>query len=72
MPTHEKLFAVGKMAQMPLLTSVFLGSVGPWVGEFVGFIIIVICSPTQQNLVIIANMPSTRNSLYIWEQTGTN
>ena len=27
-PTHEKLFAVGKAAQMPLLTSFLLGWVG--------------------------------------------
>ena len=29
----------------------FLGSGWPWVGEFVGFILVFICFPTQQNLV---------------------
>ena len=43
------------MAQMPLLTSFFLGLGWPWVGEFDGFIIIVTCFPTQQNLVYIPN-----------------
>ena len=38
-------------AQMPLLTYVFLGLGWPSVGEFVGFIIMLICSPTQQKLV---------------------
>ena len=36
---------------MPLLNLVFLGLDWPWVGEFVGFIIITICFPTQQNEV---------------------
>ena len=39
------------MAQMPLLNLIFLGLGLPWVGEFVGFIIIFICFPTQGNLV---------------------
>ena len=41
-PTHEKLFAVGKkVAQRPLFNLIFfLGWGWPWVGEFVGFIII--------------------------------
>ena len=47
---NEKLFAVGKMAQMPLLTYFFLGWVGLGFGEFVGFILIFICLPTQQDL----------------------
>ena len=36
---------------MPLLTYFFFGWVGPWVGELVGFIIIFIGVPTQQNVV---------------------
>ena len=47
MPTHKKLFAVGKsvrcgkeVAQMPRFNLFFLGLGWPWVGEFVGFIII--------------------------------
>ena len=30
---------------------IYLGLGWPWVGEFVGFIIIFVCFPTQQNLV---------------------
>ena len=30
-------------------TQIFLGLSWPWVGEFVGFIIIFTCLPTQQN-----------------------
>ena len=36
---------------MPILTIFFSGWGWPWVGEFVGFIILFICLPTQQNLV---------------------
>ena len=36
---------------MPLLTYFFLELGWPWVGEFVGFIIMCIFFPTQQNLV---------------------
>ena len=39
------------MSQMPLLTYFFLGLGWPWVGDFVGFIIIFICFPTQENLL---------------------
>ena len=41
-PTHEKRFAVAKkVAQMPLLTWwIYRGLGWPWIGEFVGFIII--------------------------------
>ena len=46
-PTHEKLPSCGKtVAQMPLLTKYFLGLGWPWVGEFVGFIMIFACFPT--------------------------
>ena len=40
-----------KVAQMPLLTLIFLGLGWPWVGEFDGFILIFTCFPTQHNLV---------------------
>ena len=40
-----------KVAQMPLLTYFFLGFGWPWVGEFVGFVVIFICFPTRHNLV---------------------
>ena len=44
-PTHEKMFAVvnsGPNANLPNFS---------WVGEFVDFIIMFVCFPTQQNLV---------------------
>ena len=61
-PTHEKLFAVGKkVAQRPLFNLIFfLGWGWPWVGEFDGFIIIFICFPTQQNSVV-SQTPYTRH-----------
>ena len=39
-PTHEKLFAEGKTASNATFNLIFLGLGWPWVGEFVGFIII--------------------------------
>ena len=48
--THEKLFAVGKSGPHATFNLLFLGWGWPWVGEFDGFIIISICSPTRQNL----------------------
>ena len=51
-PTHEKIFAVGKSGgRNATFNLIFLGLGWPWVGEFVGFIMIFICFPTQQNLV---------------------
>ena len=51
-PTHEKIFAMGKkVAQVPPFNLFFLGSGWPSVGEFDGFIITFILFPTQQNLV---------------------
>ena len=49
-PTHEKLFAVGKSGPIATLNLV-LGLGWPWAGEFVGFIIMFPCFPTQHNLV---------------------
>ena len=47
-PTHEKLFAAGKCGPNAMV----LGLLGwPWVGVFVGFIVILSCFPTQQYLV---------------------
>ena len=48
---HEKIFAVGKSGPIATFNLFFLGLGWPWVGEFVGFIIILTCFPTQQNLV---------------------
>ena len=53
-PTHEKLFAVGKSGpKCHFLAYFFLGLGWPRVGEFVGFTIICtrLCFPTQQILV---------------------
>ena len=53
-PTHDKSFAVGKSGPNATFDLILLGlGLGwPWVGDFVGFIIIFICFPTQHNLVI--------------------
>ena len=51
-PTHEKIFAVGNSGPHATFNLFFLGLGWPWVGELVGFIIIVTLFPTQQNLVI--------------------
>ena len=51
-PIHEKIFAVGKSGPSnATFNLVSLGLGWPWVGEFVGFIIIFIHFPTQQNSV---------------------
>ena len=49
--THEKLFAVGKSGPNATFNLIFLGLGWPWVGEFVGFIIVFTCVPTQHSLV---------------------
>ena len=50
-PTHEKLFAVGKSGPNATLNLFFLGLGWPWVGEFVGFIVTFTCFQTQNSLV---------------------
>ena len=51
-PTHEKVFAVGKSGPNATFDLICLGLGWPWVGEFVGFIISTgICFPTQHDLV---------------------
>ena len=50
-PTHETSFAVGKSGPNATLNLFFVGLGWPWAGEFVGFITIFTCLPTQQNLV---------------------
>ena len=53
-PTHEKIFAVGKKKKWPeclVLSYFFLGWVGLGLGSFVGFTIRFTCFPTQQSLV---------------------
>ena len=47
----KKVFALGRIDPNATLDLVFLGLGWPWVGEFVGFITIFTCFPTQQNLV---------------------
>ena len=39
-PTHEKLFAEEKSGPNATFNLIFLGLGWPWVGEFVGFIVI--------------------------------
>ena len=49
-PTHEKILAVGnKRGPNATFSLIFLGLGCPWVGEFVGFILIFTCFPTQQS-----------------------
>ena len=50
-PTHEKLFAVGKSGPNATFNLFFLGLGWPWIGEFVGFIMILTCFPSEQSLV---------------------
>ena len=49
--TQEKLFAVGTSGRNATFKLIFLGLGWPWVGGFVGFTILLICFPTQHNLV---------------------
>ena len=48
-PSHEKIFAVGKSGSYATFNLVFLGLGWPWVGEFVGFVRIFTCfsNPTE-------------------------
>ena len=57
-PTDEKSFAVGKKsgAQMPLFNLIFLGLGWPSVGEFVGFMIILMRFPTQSGPNVTFNL----------------
>ena len=56
-PTHEKLFAVGKSGPNATFNLIFPGLGWDWFGEFVGFILIFPCFPTEQNLVYISRTP---------------
>ena len=64
-PTHENVCAV-----------IFLGLGWPWVGEFVGFIILFICFPTQHNLVNRKHPTILRwgtfREYYPWFDAGEN
>ena len=62
-PTHENLFAVGKSGPTATFNLIFLGLGWPWVGEFVDFIIIFICFPTQQSFV---NRKHLRTAYQCW------
>ena len=59
-PKPRKIIAVGKSGANATFNLVFLGLGWPWVGELVGFIVILICFPTQHNLVNRkhSNMPT--------------
>ena len=50
-PTHEKLFAIGKSGPIATFNLLFLELGWPWVGEFVGFVLKFKCFPTQHKLV---------------------
>ena len=41
-PNHQKSFAVGKSGPNAKFNLIFLGLGWPWVGEFVGFIVILL------------------------------
>ena len=47
----KSYYAVGKRCPIATFNLLFLGLGWPRFGEFVGFILIFICFPTQQNLV---------------------
>ena len=47
-PTHEKLLAVGKRGPKATFNLLFLGLGWPWVGELVGFTLILICFPPNR------------------------
>ena len=49
--TLEKIFAVEKSGPNAAFNLFFLGLGWPWVGGLVGFIVIFLCFPTEQNLV---------------------
>ena len=72
-PNRRKVIYRGKkVTQNATFTLFFLGLGWPWVGEFVGFIIILRCFPTQQNLVYnIANTQGQFEGLGTrWDQIG--
>ena len=48
---RKQYLLLGKSGRSITFNLYFLGLGWPWVGEFVGFIVIFICSPTQQKLV---------------------
>ena len=55
-----------KVAEMPRLRLIFLGLSWPWVGEFVGFIIIFKCFSAQHNLVNRKHPGKTRLRFRRW------
>ena len=61
-PTHGKMFAVGKSDPNATFNLFFLGLGWAWVGGFVGFMIIFSCFPTQQDL----------EGLRLWCGTGVS
>ena len=63
-PTHEKIFAVGKSGPNATFNLIFLGLGWPWVGEFVGFTnnIHVFSNPTE--------FGKSQTFCYVSEQKG--
>ena len=62
-PNPRKLFAVGKSGPNATFL-IFLGVGWPWVGEFVGFMIILTRLPTQHNLVNCKHPIAVQNGRY--------
>ena len=52
-----------KVAQMLLFNLIFLGWVGPWVGEFVGFIVILTCMFSNPTYLVNRERPDVRSFL---------
>ena len=63
-PTHEKKSLWENVVQMPLFNLTFLGLGWPWVGEFVGFIVISRCVFQPNRIWYIAK------HLNIYDPTG--
>ena len=58
-PNPRKIIAVGKSGPFANFNLFFLGLGWPWVGQFVGFLVICICFSTQQNLVYRKHISSS-------------
>ena len=71
-PTHERLFTVGKSGPNATFKPFFSGLGWPWVGECVGFILIFTCFPTPQNLVNCKTPYYINNSVRRWKAYKEN
>ena len=57
-PTKKKIAAEKKWPKCHFLYLFFFGLRWPWVGEFVSFIMVTLCFPTQHNLVYYRKHPT--------------